>query len=220
MSPESQQPHSEDAKAELAFVTSPRSRGQVRTLSRIIVAVLALLAVVVFIWMHHQMFPPETLAGLLHSLLRVDLFFMVLLFAITMYLRQVMNETHARSFGRSPTPASADLIADKRRAAEARLHFMLLNHARRLNSVGPICRSRRLQPMRSLRITPFMWTNSRHVVHLPARATLGSTFQVRGFSARWIGDTADRQQKSKQVRPAGESASVAMIRKHCVWSAA
>jgi hypothetical protein len=54
--------------------------------------VLAILAVVVFIWMHLHMFPPETLGGLLHSLLRVDLFFLVLLFAITMYLRQVMNK--------------------------------------------------------------------------------------------------------------------------------
>jgi len=38
------------------------------------------------------MFPPETLANLLHSILRVDLFFLVLLFAITMYLRQQMNK--------------------------------------------------------------------------------------------------------------------------------
>jgi hypothetical protein len=37
------------------------------------------------------MFPPGSLAELLHSLLRVDLFFLVLLFAIAMYLRQVMN---------------------------------------------------------------------------------------------------------------------------------
>jgi DMSO/TMAO reductase YedYZ heme-binding membrane subunit len=54
--------------------------------------VLAILAVVAFIWMHLNMFPPETLAGLLHSLLRVDLFFLVVLLAITMYLRQVMNK--------------------------------------------------------------------------------------------------------------------------------
>jgi hypothetical protein len=50
-----------------------------------------ILAVVAFIWMHLHMFPPETLGGLLHSLFCVDLFFLVLLFAITMYLRQVMN---------------------------------------------------------------------------------------------------------------------------------
>jgi len=42
--------------------------------------------------MHVHMFPPETLGGLLHSLLRVDLFFLVLAFAITMYLRQVINK--------------------------------------------------------------------------------------------------------------------------------
>ncbi len=65
-------------------------RGSIR--SRIIVGVLAILAVVAFIWMHLHMFPPETLGGLLHSLLRVDLFFLVLLFAITMYIRQVMNK--------------------------------------------------------------------------------------------------------------------------------
>jgi len=35
---------------------------------------------------------PDDLPGLLHSLLRVDLFFLVILFAITMYLRQVMNK--------------------------------------------------------------------------------------------------------------------------------
>jgi hypothetical protein len=33
--------------------------------SRIIVGVLAILAVVAFIWMHLHMFPPETLGGLL-----------------------------------------------------------------------------------------------------------------------------------------------------------
>jgi hypothetical protein len=42
--------------------------------------------------MHIHMFPPENLGQLLHSLLRVDLFFLVLLFAITMYLRQAMNQ--------------------------------------------------------------------------------------------------------------------------------
>ena len=38
------------------------------------------------------MFPPETLGGLLHSLLRVDLFFLVVIFALTMYLRRAINE--------------------------------------------------------------------------------------------------------------------------------
>jgi hypothetical protein len=54
--------------------------------------VLAILAIVAFVWMHMHLFPPDTLGGLLHSLLRVDLFFLVVLFAITMYLRQVMNK--------------------------------------------------------------------------------------------------------------------------------
>jgi hypothetical protein len=92
MSPEQQQPNSENASAELAFVQQALAAAdRSERSSRIIVGVLAILAVVVFIWMHHQMFPPETLGGLLHSLLRVDLFFLVLAFAITMYLRQVMN---------------------------------------------------------------------------------------------------------------------------------
>jgi hypothetical protein len=42
--------------------------------------------------MHLHMFPPETLGGLLHSLLRVDLFFLVVIFALTMYLRHAINE--------------------------------------------------------------------------------------------------------------------------------
>jgi hypothetical protein len=39
------------------------------------------------------MFPPETLAGLLHSVLRVDLFFVVLMFALTMYVRRAINQS-------------------------------------------------------------------------------------------------------------------------------
>ena len=93
MSPEQQQPNSGNASAELAFVQQALAAAdRSERSSRIIVGVLAILAVVVFIWMHHQMFPPENLGGLLHSLLRVDLFFLVLAFAITMYLRQVMNK--------------------------------------------------------------------------------------------------------------------------------
>jgi len=91
MSPESinpESPNGERAFVQQALADADRSE---RT-SRIVVGLLAILAVVVFIWMHLHMFPPETLGGLLHSLLRVDLFFLVLLFAITMYLRQVMNK--------------------------------------------------------------------------------------------------------------------------------
>jgi uncharacterized membrane protein len=92
MSPESQQPNSKNANAELAFVQQALAAAdKSERFSRIIVGVLGILAVVVFVWMHIHMFPPESLAGLLHSLLRVDLFFLVLLFAIAMYLRQVMN---------------------------------------------------------------------------------------------------------------------------------
>ena len=92
MSPEHQQPNSENTDAELAFVQQALAAAdRSERSSRIIIGVLTIL-VVVFIWMHLHMFPPETLGGLLHSLLRVDLFFLVLLFAITMYLRQVMNK--------------------------------------------------------------------------------------------------------------------------------
>ncbi|HMH12629.1 MAG TPA: hypothetical protein VK578_05935 [Edaphobacter sp.] len=96
MSPEHQQPNSENTNAELAFVQQALAAAdRSERSSRIIVgvlAVLAVVAVVAFIWMHYHMFPPETLDGLLHSFLRVDLFFLVLLFAITMYLRQIMNK--------------------------------------------------------------------------------------------------------------------------------
>ena len=93
MSPERQQPNSENANAELAFVQQALAAAdRSERTSRVIVGVLTLVAVIVFIWMHIHLFAPATLGDLLHSLLRVDLFFMVLLFAITMYLRQVMNK--------------------------------------------------------------------------------------------------------------------------------
>jgi uncharacterized membrane protein len=93
MSPEHQQPNAENANAELAFVRQALADAdKSERNSRIIVGILAILAVVAFIWMHLHMFPPESLGGLLHSLLRVDLFFLVLMFAIAMYLRQVMNK--------------------------------------------------------------------------------------------------------------------------------
>jgi len=93
MSPEHQQPNSENTNAELAFVQQAlEAADRSERTSRIIVAVLAALALVVFIWMHQHMFPPESLGDLLHTLLRVDLFFLIMLFAIAMYLRQVMNK--------------------------------------------------------------------------------------------------------------------------------
>jgi DMSO/TMAO reductase YedYZ heme-binding membrane subunit len=92
MSPEHQQPNFE-GNAELAFVQQALAAAdRSERTSRIIVGVLAVLAVVVFVWMHMHMFPPESLGGLLHTLLRVDLFFLVVLFAITMYLRQAMTK--------------------------------------------------------------------------------------------------------------------------------
>lgn len=93
MNPEHEQPTSESANAELAFVQQALAAAdRSERSSRIIVGVLSILVVVVFIWMHVHLFPPETLGGLLHSILRVDLFFLVLALAITMYLRQVINQ--------------------------------------------------------------------------------------------------------------------------------
>ncbi|MGC2398417.1 MAG: hypothetical protein WA510_01475 [Acidobacteriaceae bacterium] len=93
MSPENQQPNSEKTNAELAFVQQALAEAdRSERTSRILVGVFAVLVVVVFIWMHLHMFPLENLAELLHSILRVDLFFLVLLFAITTYLRGVMNK--------------------------------------------------------------------------------------------------------------------------------
>jgi hypothetical protein len=93
MSSEPQQPNSGNTNAELAFVQQALAAAdRSERSSRIIAGVLGILAVVAFVWMHLHLFPPETLGGLLHSLLRVDLFFLVLLFAITMYLRQAINQ--------------------------------------------------------------------------------------------------------------------------------
>jgi uncharacterized membrane protein len=92
MSPEFQSPNSENTNAEIAFVQQALAAAdRSERNSRIIVAVLGILAVVAFIWMHIHMFPPETLGGLLHSLLRVDLFFLVVIFALTMYVRQIIH---------------------------------------------------------------------------------------------------------------------------------
>ena len=83
----------ENANAEAAFVQEALAAADrsART-SRVVVSVLSVLAVATFVWMHHHMFQPETLGDLLHSLLRVDLFFLILIFAVAMYLRGVMNK--------------------------------------------------------------------------------------------------------------------------------
>ena len=89
MTPDPNQPN---PNAEIAFVQQALAAAdKSERTSRILVAVLALLAVVVFIWMHLHLMFPQNLGQLLHSLLRIALFFIVLLFALTMYLRQVIN---------------------------------------------------------------------------------------------------------------------------------
>ena len=92
MSPETPQSNSGNTNAEIVFVQQALAAAdRSERFSRIIVVVLAILAAAAFIWMHLYMFPLETLGGLLHSLLRVDLFFLVVMFALTMYLRLAMN---------------------------------------------------------------------------------------------------------------------------------
>jgi uncharacterized membrane protein len=92
MSPEQQQPNSENTSAELAFVQQALAAAdRSERISRVIVGVLAVLTVVVFVWMHHHFFPLDNLGELFHAILHLALFFLVLLFAITMYLRHVMN---------------------------------------------------------------------------------------------------------------------------------
>jgi uncharacterized membrane protein len=94
MSPDSQLPNAENTNSEIAFVQQALAAAdRSERLSRIIVAVLGILAIVAFVWMHLHMFPPEDLGGLLHSLLRVDLFFLVVIFAVTMYVRQAINRS-------------------------------------------------------------------------------------------------------------------------------
>jgi DMSO/TMAO reductase YedYZ heme-binding membrane subunit len=91
MSPES---NSGNTNAEIAFVQQALADAdRSARYTRIIVVVLGILSVVVFFWMHIHMFPPEGFGGLLHSLLRVDLFFLVLIFALTMYVRQMIHQS-------------------------------------------------------------------------------------------------------------------------------
>jgi uncharacterized membrane protein len=92
MSPESPQHNPHDVNAELAFVQQALADAdRSERSSRLIVGVLAILTIVTFVWMHLNLFVPQNLGSLLHSLLRIGLVFLLLLFAITMYLRRVMN---------------------------------------------------------------------------------------------------------------------------------
>ena len=94
MSPELQQPDSENTNAEITFVQQALAAAdRSERLSRIIVAVLGILAVAAFIWMHLHMFPLETLETLGGLLYFLDIFFLVVVFALTMYLRRSINES-------------------------------------------------------------------------------------------------------------------------------
>ena len=93
MSPEFERPNAENTNAEITFVQQALAAAdRSERLSRIIIAVLGMLSLVAFVWMHLHMFPLETLGGLLHALLRVDVFFLVVIFALTMYVRRAINE--------------------------------------------------------------------------------------------------------------------------------
>jgi uncharacterized membrane protein len=92
MSPDPHQPNSDNTNAELAFVQQALAAAdRSERISRIIVGLLAILTVVVFFWMHLHFFPIDNFGELFHAILHLALFFLVLLFAITMYLRQVIN---------------------------------------------------------------------------------------------------------------------------------
>jgi hypothetical protein len=92
MSTEQQKPNAESANAELAFVQQALAAAdRSERISRVIVGVLAILTVVVFFWMHHHFFPLDNPGELFHAILHLALFFLVLIFAITMYLRQVVT---------------------------------------------------------------------------------------------------------------------------------
>jgi uncharacterized membrane protein len=91
MIPEHQQPNSENANAELAFVQQALAAAdRSERISRVILGALVVLTVAVFFWMHYHFFPLDNLGELLRAILHLALFFLVLLFAITMYLRQVV----------------------------------------------------------------------------------------------------------------------------------
>lgn len=94
MSPEFKQPDFENTNAEIAFVQQALAAAdRSERVSRIIVGVLGILAVAAFIWMHVHMFHVENIHGLLHTLLRIDLFGLVLILALTMYVRQTINQS-------------------------------------------------------------------------------------------------------------------------------
>jgi uncharacterized membrane protein YbhN (UPF0104 family) len=91
MSPES---NSENTNAEIAFVQQALAAAdRSERFSRIIVVVLGILSFIAFIWMHINMFQVDSFHGLLHTLLRIDLFGLILIFALTMYIRQTINRS-------------------------------------------------------------------------------------------------------------------------------
>jgi len=68
MSPEYQQPNSENTNSEIAFVQKALADAdRSERSSRIIVGVLAILAVVAFIWMHLHMFRQNPWEDSIHS---------------------------------------------------------------------------------------------------------------------------------------------------------
>jgi len=96
MSPESNSENLNAGKttAEIAFVQQALAAAdRSERFSQIIVVVLGILAVAAFFWMHIHMFQVDSFHGLLHTLLRIDLFGLILIFALTMYIRQMINRS-------------------------------------------------------------------------------------------------------------------------------
>lgn len=88
--PDSGQP---DTRAELAFVQQAlHAADQAERKFRISVAILCVLTLVAFVWMHLHLHAPQSLGDLLHMLLRISVVLILLLLAVMEYLRQAMNQ--------------------------------------------------------------------------------------------------------------------------------
>ena len=100
MSPEFQPPNSKIRTPKSPSSSRPlQPQTESERLSRIIVVVLGILAVVAFIWMHLHLFELETLGALLHSLLRVDVFFLARCLPSPCIFGMPSMKTLASSFG-------------------------------------------------------------------------------------------------------------------------
>src|SRR5271169_5265080 len=84
--------------------------------------------------------------------------------------------------------------SQRKRGATARLDLR--------NTAPVLDPTNRVQEMR---FGAFCWLWQSTCLYSPLRVNLSASWTVAGYTARWIGDTAGRQQKSKQVRGQRES---------------